>query len=176
MKASNRRNRRVKQKTMMTRRIYRIVALLVFKLSSSWAQDLSTVENGQTHAEHANHSVQTEQKRHKIKYGAKTKPAPEKTSEEIRPVHGMDHGKMNHNIMPSMNQWNKSGTAEGSGYDRKHGEVSGKTDHMNQMSDESMSMQGGSAPPDARDPHAYSDGYDFGPIPRPRMGDEDNFG
>jgi copper resistance protein B len=25
------------------------------------------------------------------------------------------------------------------------------------------SMQGGSAPPDARDPHAYSDGYDFGP-------------
>jgi copper resistance protein B len=27
------------------------------------------------------------------------------------------------------------------------------------------SMQGGSAPPDARDPHAYSDGYDFGPYP-----------
>lgn len=25
------------------------------------------------------------------------------------------------------------------------------------------SMQGGAAPPDARDPHAYSDGYDFGP-------------
>lgn len=26
-----------------------------------------------------------------------------------------------------------------------------------------------------RDPHAYSDGYDFGPVPRPRMGDEMNF-
>ena len=25
------------------------------------------------------------------------------------------------------------------------------------------SMQGGPAPPDARDPHAYADGYDFGP-------------
>ena len=37
-------------------------------------------------------------------------------------------------------------------------------------------MQGGPAPPDARDPHAYSGGYDFGPIPRPRMGDEENFG
>lgn len=37
-------------------------------------------------------------------------------------------------------------------------------------------MQGGSAPPDARDPHAYSDGYDFGPLPRPHMGDEHNFG
>lgn len=40
----------------------------------------------------------------------------------------------------------------------------------------SMSMQGGSAPPDARDPNAYADGNDFGPIPRPRMGDEENFG
>jgi copper resistance protein B len=38
------------------------------------------------------------------------------------------------------------------------------------------SMQGGTAPPDARDPHAYSGGHDFGPIPRPRMGDEENFG
>ena len=28
----------------------------------------------------------------------------------------------------------------------------------------SMSMQGGAAPPDARDPDAYSDGYDFGPM------------
>jgi copper resistance protein B len=37
-------------------------------------------------------------------------------------------------------------------------------------------MQGGSAPPDARDPHAYSDGYDFGPLARPRMGDEHSFG
>jgi copper resistance protein B len=37
-------------------------------------------------------------------------------------------------------------------------------------------MQGGSAPPDARDPHAYSDGYDFGPIPPPQMGDAHNFG
>ena len=39
--------------------------------------------------------------------------------------------------------------------------------------DMTKSMQGGSAPADARDPHAYSGGYDFGPIPRPRMGDED---
>lgn len=37
-------------------------------------------------------------------------------------------------------------------------------------------MQGGSAPADARDPHAFADGYDFGDIPRPRLGDEYNFG
>lgn len=40
----------------------------------------------------------------------------------------------------------------------------------------SGSMQSGSAPADARDPHAYSDGYDFGPIARPRLADEHNFG
>ena len=28
----------------------------------------------------------------------------------------------------------------------------------------------------ARDPHAYADGYDFGPIPRPRFADEHSFG
>ncbi|MFV1973792.1 MAG: copper resistance protein B [Thiohalobacterales bacterium] len=38
-----------------------------------------------------------------------------------------------------------------------------------------LPMQGGTAPPDARDPHAYSDGYDFGTIPRPRFADEHNF-
>ncbi len=43
-------------------------------------------------------------------------------------------------------------------------------------SHEMAAMQGGSAPPGARDPHAYSGGYDFGPIPRPRLADEHNFG
>ena len=52
-------------------------------------------------------------------------------------------------------------------------EGTGKADDMAGMDQEEMSMQGGSAPPDARDPHAYSGGYDFGPISRPRMGDED---
>lgn len=37
------------------------------------------------------------------------------------------------------------------------------------------SMQGGSAPPDARDPHAYAEGYDFGPYPM-RMADTHSFG
>jgi len=37
------------------------------------------------------------------------------------------------------------------------------------------SMQGGSAPPDARNPNAYSDGYDFGPYPL-HLADTHNFG
>ena len=43
---------------------------------------------------------------------------------------------------------------------------------MNVSGSDVPKMQGGSAPANARDPHAYSDGYDFGPIPRPRMADE----
>ena len=35
-------------------------------------------------------------------------------------------------------------------------------------------MQGGSAPADARDPHAYSGGYDFGPFPL-HLADQHNF-
>lgn len=45
----------------------------------------------------------------------------------------------------------------------------------NEMESTPMSMQGGDAPPNARDPHAYSDGYDFGLIPRPVLADEHNF-
>jgi copper resistance protein B len=37
------------------------------------------------------------------------------------------------------------------------------------------SMQGGSPPPDARDPHAYSGGYDFGPL-KLHLADEHSLG
>lgn len=169
----------MKQETMMNRRVNLIAALMVLKLSSVWAQDLTTVENAQTnpvHADHANHSAQTEQKRREVKSGTKSKPAQAKASEEIGAMPGMDHSKMNHHSM--------QGTAPGSGHNMNHGgATSGKAGDMSNMNhggDDadhgSMSMQDGSAPPDARDPHAYSDGYDFGPIPRPRMGDEDSFG
>ncbi len=36
-------------------------------------------------------------------------------------------------------------------------------------------MQGGSPPADARDPHAYAEGQDFGPLPRLRLADEKAF-
>lgn len=61
-----------------------------------------------------------------------------------------DHSKMDHGSAPTS------------------GEAAGKMDHG--------SMQGGDPPPDARDPHAYSGGYGFGPLPRHEMGDELNFG
>ncbi len=41
------------------------------------------------------------------------------------------------------------------------------------MASDMPDMQGGSAPADARDPHAYADGQDFGPLGHPHMGDDE---
>lgn len=55
---------------------------------------------------------------------------------------------------------------------KKEGGMSG----MNGDSTMDMgSMQGGSPPPDARDPHAYAEGYDFGPM-KLRLADEHSLG
>ncbi len=76
-----------------------------------------------------------------------------KKTGEMESMPGMDHSQMNHGNAPA----EKSGNT---------GAGSGTMDHG--------SMQGGSAPPDARDPHAYSDGYDFGPYPL-HLADHHNF-
>jgi copper resistance protein B len=182
----------------MTLRVNLIAALMALKVSSSWAQELMPMEKVQTdqvHAGHAHHSVQAEQDWHEITSGPKAKLAPAKTSGEIELMQHMDHSKMTHDSMPGRNHGgidhsgmhhdampdrehgDKSGRAQDSRHDMKHGEVLGQDDAMGAMDhggDESMLVD--SAPPDARDPYAYSDGYDFGPIPRSKMGDEDNFG
>jgi copper resistance protein B len=58
------------------------------------------------------------------------------------------------------------------------------TPDSNDMNTQDMEMpfsKGSAVPPDAsatpalRDPQAYADGYDFGPIPRPHFADERNF-
>lgn len=43
------------------------------------------------------------------------------------------------------------------------------------MSDDHVMDQQHAAVTGSRDPHAYADGYDFGPIPRPRFADEQSF-
>ena len=78
----------------------------------------------------------------------------------------MDPSGMDHGAMPGMKPEKVETAGEMAAMD--HGE---------------MKMQGGSAPPDARDPHAYSGGYtlESGPyaLPGPRvlrLSDEHNFG
>ncbi len=70
---------------------------------------------------------------------------------------GMDHSNMDHS---QMNQAAQAPASDMQGMDRS-GSAGKKP----------MSMQGGDAPADARDPHANSGGYDFGPIPPPKMAD-----
>lgn len=72
-----------------------------------------------------------------------------------------DHGQMDHS---KMGHGTPSGSAPDTGHDMS------TMDHGNSGMDHG-SMQGGTPPPDARDPHAYSGDQDFGPIPPPRMGD-----
>ena len=156
---------------MMNCRTNLIAALMVLKLSSAWAQE------SQVPVDHSQHSGAAKHLRSDVKSGKKSTTAPAATDMGAMP--GMDHSGMNHNSMPGMVPSDMTGAAQNSGHGMNHGgATSGKAGDMSNMNHggESMSMQGGSAPPDARDPHAYSDGYDFGLIPRPKMGDEDNFG
>ena len=148
----------------MKHRMNVIAALMALNLSSAGAEtDPVTVD-------HSQHTVTTN-KRNDVKPRKKTVTTPTKTAVDMSAMPGMDHSGMDHSKMDhsKMNHESMSPSA-----------VTGAAQHaghaMNHGGGAAMSMQGGSAPPDARDPHAYSDGYDFGPIPHPQMGDEEKFG
>lgn len=103
--------------------------------------------------------------------------AQEKAAGEMETMPGMGQGQMNPGTMTGMGQGDMSGTAQDMGQDMSNMSPGGN------MAPGSMTMQGGSAPADARDPHAYSGGYtlESGPYARPgprelRMADEHNFG
>lgn len=70
---------------------------------------------------------------------------------------GMSHDGMQHQQMSAMQMQTKEADAQPMAH----------ADDVMEMAP----MQGGSAPADARDPNAYSDGYDWGPFPPPHMGD-----
>ncbi len=94
---------------------------------------------------------------------------PAETAEDMGSMPGMDHGRMNNGSMPGMDQGGKSGAAQDRGPDM------GSMNQGGGMDMGPMSMQGGSAPPGARDPNAYSDGYGFGPMSPPHMSDMHDF-
>ena len=158
---------------MMIFRVNLITALMVLNMSSSRAQE------DRAPIGHSQHSVAMGRIPNDVKSKQKSMTASAEISVDMEAMPGMDHHNMNHDTMPGMDQNDKTGVAQNSGHDMNHsGATSGKTDDMSSMNHagEAMSIQGGSAPPDARDPHAYSDGYGFGPIPRPQMGDEETLG
>ncbi len=177
----------MKQETLMSFRVSLIAVLMVFNITPSLAQE------DQVPLDHSHHKVSSERIPNDAKPREKPVTAQAETTMGMEAMPGMDHSKMNHDSMPGMDHSkmnhesmqgmdssDKHSAGQNFEHDMNHsGTASGKTGDMSSMNHgggESMSMQGVSAPPDARDPHAYSDGYDFGQSPRPQMGDQDLLG
>ncbi len=144
---------------MNARMKFMAVSIAVLSVSAVWAQTDVTAET----ADHSQH------------HGANPpdEAMPIKAEGAMR---GMDPSTMGQGAMPGM-------SASQPGMKPDMPGSMGSMGGMQGMDQGGMNMQGGSAPPDARDPHAYSDGYtlDSGPYalsgPRElRMGDEHNFG
>jgi copper resistance protein B len=135
---------------------------MIFNVSSSWAQENSVV------IDHSHHSVITK--------GDKSTKKPVATPVEkvgdMENMPGMDHGKMNHGALSGMDH-GKMNHGAMSGMDKNEHINTGKNtgDDMNHVGTASMPQS--AMPSDARDPHAYSEGYDFGSMSHPQMGDED---
>jgi len=90
-------------------------------------------------------------------------------AKEAPPVLGMDHSQMDHGDV--------HGRTSAAG-DRMSGAAKmdhGKKDRGSAPAASHGSMQDGSAPPDARDPHAYSGGLVHGPDRQLKMADEHNY-
>ncbi len=92
-------------------------------------------------------------------------------SSEDPAAQGMDHSNM-----PGMNQGDMKGKSSGMMEGMDHDSMQG-LDHPGMNMDNMMdSMQGGSPPPDARDPDAYSDGLELGPLPGMHLTDDAAYG
>lgn len=95
------------------------------------------------------------------------------------PMPGMEHGDMNQDAKPAMPDMqhdmeanDKPSQQDMRGMDHGASET-GDVNAQGDMND--MNMRGGPPPPDARDPHAYSGGYNLSPN-HSHMGDSHNFG
>lgn len=83
--------------------------------------------------------------------------------------------RMDHSNMPGMKQGDMKGKSSGAMEGMDHDSMQG-LDHPGMNMDNMMdSMQGGSPPPDARDPD-YSDGLELGPLPGMHMPDDAPYG
>ncbi len=85
----------------------------------------------------------------------------------------MDHEAMSNGDMSMDMNMDDMDMNGGMDHGMQHDDAAMEQHDMSSM--DSMSMPGRAAPTDARDPHAYSGGYDFGPYPL-RLADQHNFG
>lgn len=147
---------------MMTRVKIKWVAAVVASivLSPAWAQN----------DEHAQHGSKP----------STDSATPPTGSDTMSPMQGMEHGDMNPNATPTMPDMQHDMGTKGKPsqeQDMRGMDHSGSdTDDVKDQGDmKDMNMRGGPPPPDARDPHAYSGGYNLSPN-HAHMGDSHNFG
>ncbi|CAA9891181.1 Copper resistance protein B [Candidatus Methylobacter favarea] len=187
MRQWHRRYRITKQATLTGNPLKLIAAVMAFSLSPACSHDLKRLERAQEQALSSPAIAPAEHKGHRdrVRPGKKAHTAPAISSEERETMPAMDHSKMNHNPLPSTAQPRQPDTAENPEPDSSPGsadsEETGAGNHGNHHRHDdaghgSLPRQEISPPSDVRDPHAYSEGYDFGPLPRPHMGDDDNQG
>ena len=150
----------------MTNKRMNVLAMAIIGLGATpaWAQTSPAAET-MDHAQHQD------------------APSPDavkpKAAQDAMPA--MDPSGMDPSAMPGMKPEKAETTTEMPGMD--HGSQSAPMQETASMDHGEMNMQGGPAPTDARDPHAYSGGYtlESGPyaLPGPRvlrLSDEHNFG
>lgn len=149
---------------MMSNRVkWMVAAVTALSISSAWGQDQMSAGSMQE-------SVPTDQVN-----GSKVKAHVQHGSKP--PAAATPKADGNMDTMPGMNHDKPSGDASTQKQD-----MSGMDHGSGGMDSGDMQMQGGSAPPDARDPHAWSGGYTLGSGPyalpgqrQLRLADERNF-
>ena len=149
---------------MMSNRVkWMVAAVTALSISSAWGQDQMSAGSMQE-------SVPTDQVN-----GSKVKAHVQHGSKP--PAAAAPKADGNMDTMPGMNHDKPSGDASTQKQD-----MSGMDHGSGGMDSGDMQMQGGSAPPDARDPHAWSGGYTLGSGPyalpgqrQLRLADERNF-
>lgn len=160
------------------------------KQTNVWVLAIAALSVGPVWAQSANDPMTMDHSQHGAMPNDKAKPdAAARTSPAAMPEmdhSAMDHGSMSKpadSAMPAMDHSKPASATPDTGMaGMDHGGTSAAQPAAGALDHGDMKMQGGSAPDDARDPHAYSAGttlvsgpYALPPSQRLRMADEHNF-
>ncbi|WP_141192899.1 copper resistance protein B [Cupriavidus metallidurans] len=169
-----------------------VAALLAAGMSAAWAQHSHSPNSSNNDGAPANETTPDSRPQKAAAPTAKKQGSTPSAGQgsmqgmDHSQMQGMDQGSMqgmDHSKMQGMDQGSMQGMDHSKMQGMEQGSMQGM-DHskMQGMDQGSMQMQGGSAPPDARDPDAYSDGaklgvgqYAIGPSRSLHMADEHIF-
>ncbi|MGZ8096291.1 MAG: copper resistance protein B [Methylosarcina sp.] len=157
------------------------IAFIASVLAFFWTP-LTVAQENHSHEEvHMEHGQHSESRGH---------PAPEAEQTEAEPAESTGsasreiHQDMHHDAdMPEMDhtghEMPRLPADKAEDRVKTHSDEPGQAIHPAHgeggLAHDSTSMQGGSAPPDARDPSVYAEGYGFGPLSPPVMADQEYF-